>query len=47
MNGQGMVRVTGFFPTEPERVNFDFIFQPVQGQWRLFGIAVKTSPSAT
>ena len=31
MNGQGLVRVTGFFPTEPERVNFDLIYQPVPG----------------
>jgi hypothetical protein len=42
MNAQGMVRITGFFPTEPERVNFDLIYQPVQGQWRLYGIAVET-----
>ena len=45
MNGQGLVRVTGFFPTEPERVNFDLIYQPVQGQWRLFGIAVEPGPA--
>jgi hypothetical protein len=38
----GMLRVTGFFPTKPEQVNFDLLFQPVGGQWRLFGISVKT-----
>ena len=38
----GHVRVTGFFPTTPERVNFDLIFQPVQGKWRLYGIAANT-----
>lgn len=43
MNAKGMLRIMGFFPTSPERVNFDLIFQPVQGQWRLFGIRVKTS----
>ena len=37
-----MLRITGFFPTSPERVNFDLIFQPVQGKWRLYGIAVNT-----
>jgi len=42
MNGEGMIRITGFFPTEPQRVNFDLVYQPVQGKWRLFGIAVET-----
>jgi hypothetical protein len=46
MNGQGLIRIVGFFPTSPERVNFDLIFQPVQSRWRLFGIAVNTSPAA-
>ena len=46
MNPQGLIRVTGFFPTKPERVKFDLIFQPVQGRWRLFGIAVDTMPAA-
>ena len=46
MNEQGMIRVTGFFPTEPEGVNFDLIYQPVQGKWRLVGMAVDTSPAA-
>ena len=45
MNEQGMIRVTGFFPTEPDRVNFDLIYQPVQGKWRLVGMAVDTSPA--
>ncbi len=43
MNDAGMLRITGFFPTAPERVNFDLIFQPVEGQWRLFGIGVDTA----
>jgi hypothetical protein len=42
MNDRGMLRFTGFFPTSPERVNFDLIFQPVQGRWRLYGIAANT-----
>jgi outer membrane biosynthesis protein TonB len=46
MSPNGKLRVTGFFPSEPERVNFDFIFQPVRGQWRLFGVRVKTTPAA-
>jgi hypothetical protein len=39
----GKLRLTGFFPSEPERVNFDFAFQNLDGKWRLFGIGVNTS----
>lgn len=41
----GLLRLAGFFPTTPERVNFDLIYQQVEGQWRLFGIGVSTSPA--
>jgi hypothetical protein len=46
MNEQGMVRVSGVFPTQPERIVFDLIYQPVQGEWRLLGIAVETRPAS-
>jgi hypothetical protein len=46
MNGEGLIRITGFFPTAPERVNFDLIYQPVQGRWRLLGMAVEMTPAA-
>lgn len=42
---RGMLRLTGFIPTSPERVNFDLIFQPVDGRWRIFGIGVSLSPA--
>jgi hypothetical protein len=45
INRAGMLRVTGFFPTEPERLNFDLIFQLLDGYWRLFGIAANTTPN--
>ena len=44
IESNGMLRVTGFFPTAPERLNFDLIFQAVNDQWRLFGIAANTTP---
>jgi len=43
-NGLGMLRVTGFFATAPERLNFDLMYQSVKGQWKLFGIAADTKP---
>jgi hypothetical protein len=42
---RGMLRITGFFPTDPERINFDLLFSAVQGRWRPFGISVNTVPS--
>ena len=44
IDARGMLRVTGFFPTQPERLDFDLMYQFVEGQWRLFGIAADTSP---
>ena len=41
----GLLRVSGFMPTRPQQVNFDMLFQQVSGRWRLFGIAVNTSPA--
>jgi hypothetical protein len=45
LDAKGMLRVTGFFPTRPERVNFDLLFEFVGDQWKLFGISVDTSPA--
>jgi hypothetical protein len=46
LDAQGRLRVTGFFQTRPEQVNFDLIFELVGGQWRLFGMAVDTRQAA-
>jgi hypothetical protein len=44
----GMLRLTGVFPTRPLQISFDLLFQNVGGQWRLFGIGVQTpQPQAT
>ena len=42
LDGNGMLRLTGFFPTRPLQINFDLLFQNVGGQWRLFGVSVAT-----
>jgi hypothetical protein len=42
LDGNGMLRLTGFFPTRPQQINFDLLFQNAGGQWRLFGISVAT-----
>ena len=39
----GILRLAGYFPTNPERVNFQLYYQMVNKQWRIFGIGVTTS----
>lgn len=38
-----MLRLVGYFPTSPLQIQFQMLFQPVNGQWRLFGMAVNTA----
>lgn len=37
----GMMHFSGFFPSAPAQINFELVFAPVEGQWRLFGISAK------
>jgi hypothetical protein len=46
IESNGMLRMAGFFPSVPTQVNFELIFAPVSGQWRLFGISVNIGQSA-
>jgi hypothetical protein len=39
----GLLQMDGYFATKPEQVNFEFAFQMVGGDWRLFGLRVDTS----
>jgi hypothetical protein len=36
----GLLRIRGVFPLRPTPIGFDLLYQNVNGQWRLFGIAV-------
>ena len=38
-----MLRLVGYFPTNPLQIQFQMLFQPVNSQWRLFGMAVNTA----
>ena len=40
----GMLHMGGFFPSVPTQVNFELVFAPANGQWRLFGISVNVGP---
>lgn len=45
IESNGLMHMTGFFPSVPSQVNFDLTFAPVNGQWRLFGISVSIGQS--
>jgi hypothetical protein len=36
----GLLRIRGVFPLRPAPIGFDLLFQNINGQWRIFGIAV-------
>jgi hypothetical protein len=38
--------MAGFFPSVPAQVNFELMYAPVDGQWRLFGISVSIGQAA-
>lgn len=45
VNANGQLRLTGFFPSQPEQVNFDLAFYKRNGRWLLDGIALNTTPN--
>lgn len=46
LDDKGLLRLTGHFPTQPQQINFDLLFQNVGGEWRLFGISIATPEAA-
>lgn len=40
LTDNGLLRLTGYFETKPEQISFDMLFQPIEGNWLLFGLAV-------
>jgi hypothetical protein len=42
LDQRGFLHLAGYFPTRPQQINFDLLFQNVANQWRLFGIAINT-----
>jgi hypothetical protein len=43
LDKNGYLRIQGYFPSQPEQVNFDLVFQFEGGAWRLFGLGVDSS----
>jgi hypothetical protein len=41
---EGLMRFAGFFPSASNQIKFEMVFAPVNGQWKLFGIAADVAP---
>ena len=41
---KGMLRLKGYFPGQPVQINFEMLYQAVDGRWRLFGLSVQPGP---
>jgi hypothetical protein len=46
IEANGLMHLAGFFPSVPTQVNFELIFAPVGGRWRLFGLSVSFGQAA-
>lgn len=42
---EGYLRFQGFFPSASSQIKFQMIFAPVNGQWKLFGLAADLAPT--
>ena len=43
IDAQGVLRLTGIFPTRPVQIHFELMFQLSEGKWRHAGVAVSAS----
>jgi hypothetical protein len=41
---KGLLRLKGYFPGQPVQINFEMLYQAVDGRWRLFGLSVQPGP---
>jgi hypothetical protein len=41
---KGMLHLKGYFPGQPVQINFEMLYQAVDGHWRLFGLSVQPGP---
>lgn len=42
----GMLHMAGFFPSVPMQVNFELLFEPVNRQWKIYGVSVNLTSGA-
>lgn len=42
----GLLHMAGFFPSVPSQVNFELLFAPLEGQWRVIGVSLSVGQSS-
>ncbi len=47
VDASGRLRLSGYFPSRPEQVNFDLAFVMMGGRWRIHGMALNTTRNET
>jgi hypothetical protein len=45
IDGQGLLRLAGLFPSQPLQLRFSLAYQMVEGRWRYVGLAVDARPA--
>jgi len=45
IEANGLMHMTGFFPSVPAEVKFELLYAPVDGQWKLYGVSVALAQS--
>ncbi|MEH6664672.1 MAG: hypothetical protein V7678_07455 [Brevundimonas sp.] len=40
----GLLRLTGFFPMPGYQLAFEIAYEPAEGEWKLYGLAVSAAP---
>jgi len=45
IESNGMMRIAGYFPSVPSQINFEMLFSPENGEWRIYGLGVSQSRS--
>jgi hypothetical protein len=44
---EGLLNLSGFFPTQPLQIQFRFVYEAVGGAWRPYGLSVSLVPFVT
>jgi hypothetical protein len=42
---EGLMRFAGYFPSASNQIKFEMIFAPINGQWKIFGLAADVAPA--
>ena len=43
---QGLLHITGVFPTQPLQIQFELLYQNIASRWRIYGMSVNAVKSA-